>query len=212
MQNLLSYFIFNTLLFLSAATLSNGVTAAAAGVLIFTEVDDTQYVLLADHKSPVHARGWGILAGVVEDSESSLDAAIRETVEESNGAFDGQSLRNSIDLGNYVHYSDFTSYFVKVEFEPANIYSYTVANDAKGVNGERGPFVWIPWVIVSAAAKDAAQLGDDCWDQPIAIPPEYLPGSKQSSWFFCAFLELATVVDLNGGLPESNKTLQRTSR
>ena len=111
-----------------------------------------------------------------------------------------------------MHYSDFTSYFIKVEFEPANIYSYIVSNDALGVNAERGPFAWIPWTFVSEAAGKAEQLGEECRDQPVMIPPEYLPETKQTSWFFCAFLELAIVVDRNGGLPESNKTLQRTSR
>ena len=65
------------------------VLAEGAHILIYTEVDDVQYVLIADHKHPTQVqRGWSILGGTIEDNETSLDAAIREVIEESNGAFD----------------------------------------------------------------------------------------------------------------------------
>lgn len=78
--------------------------------------------------------------------------------------------------------------------------SYTVSHVDQGANGDRGPFAWIPWAIVSEAAKEAERLGDACWDQPVMIPPEYLPQTRQTGWFFCALLHGALIIDDNGGL------------
>jgi 8-oxo-dGTP pyrophosphatase MutT (NUDIX family) len=189
-----------TLLLLSVAAAPNEVSADSAGVLIFTEIDGVQYVLLADHKGVVKDRGWGILAGLIEPGESELDAAIREVVEESNGAFDETALRNAIDSSNRIIDNDFSMYFADIAFRPATVYTYSVANIDQGVNGERGPFAWIPWSVVSEAATEAEKVGSACWDQPIMIPPEYLPEPRQSSWFFCAFMSVAILVDKNGGL------------
>ena len=188
-----------TLSLTSAAAAPNEVSAAGAGVLIFTEIEGVQYVLLADHKGQVEERGWGILAGVIESGESELDAAIREVVEESNGAFDETALRNAIDSSHRIVDNDFTMYFANVGFKPATVYTYSVANIDHGVNGERGPFAWIPWSVVSEAATEAEKNGSACRDQ-VMIPPEYLPEPRQSSWFFCAFLSVAILVDRNGGL------------
>jgi 8-oxo-dGTP pyrophosphatase MutT (NUDIX family) len=188
------------LLLISAPAAPDEVSAASAGVLIFTEMDGVQYVLLADHKGLVQERGWGILAGVIEPDESELDAAVREAVEESNGVFDETVLRNAIDSSNYIFDNDFTMYFADIGFEPATVYTYSVANIDHGVNGERGPFAWIPWSVVSEAAADAERVGSACWDQPVPIPLKYLPEPRQSSWFFCAFLSVAILVDRNGGL------------
>jgi len=192
--------IFLTLTLMSAAAAPNEVSAAGAGALIFTEIDGVQYVLLADHKGPVKERGWGILAGVIESGESELDAAVREVVEESNGVFDETALRNAIDSSNRIIDNDFTMYFADIGFEPATVYTYSVANIDHGVNGERGPFAWIPWSVVSEAATEAEKVGSACRDQPVMIPPEYLPEPRQSSWFFCAYLSVAILVDRNGGL------------
>ena len=185
---------------LSAAAAPNAVSAAGAGVLTFTEIDGVRYVLLADHKAPVESRGWGILAGIVEAGESELDAAIREVVEESNGAFEEAALRAAIDDSNYVVDNEFTMYFADVGFEPATVYTYAVADVESGVNGERGPFAWIPWSLVSEAVREVQNASGECRDQPVMIPPEYLPEPRQSSWFFCAFLSVAILVERNGGL------------
>jgi hypothetical protein len=112
------------LLLISAPAAPNEVSAASAGVLIFTEIDGVQYVLLADHKGLVQERGWGILAGVIEPDESELDAAVREVVEESNGVFDETILRNAIDSSNRIIDNDFTMYFADIGFEPATVYTY----------------------------------------------------------------------------------------
>jgi len=185
---------------MSAAAAPNEASAAGAGVLIFTEIDGVQYVLLADHKGPVKERGWGILAGVIEPDESELDAAVREVVEESNGAFDESFLRNVIDISHRIVDNDFAMYFAHIGFQPATVYTYSVANVDHGVNGERGPFAWIPWNVVSEAAAEAEKMGSACRDKPVMIPPRYLPEPRQSNWFFCAFLSVATLVDRNGGL------------
>ena len=183
-----------------AAAAPTEVSAGSAGVLVYTEIDGVHYVLLADHKGLVKERGWGILAGLIEPGESELDAAIREVVEESNGAFSETVLRNAIDSSNRIVDNDFTMYFADLGFKPATVYTYSVANVDHGVNGERGPFAWIPWSVVSEAAAEAEKVGSACWDQPLMIPPEYLPEPRQSSWFFCAFMGVAILVDRNGGL------------
>ena len=188
------------LLLLTTAAALSEVSAASAGVLISTEIDGVQYVLLADHKGLVKDRGWGILAGIIESGESALDAAVREAVEESNGVLDETALRNAIDSSNYIVDSDFTMYFADIGFQPATVYTYSVTNVDYGVNGERGPFAWIPWNVISDAAIEAERVGSACWDQPVMIPPEYLPEPRQSSWFFCAFISVAILVDKNGGL------------
>ena len=129
-----------------------------------------------------------------------MDAAVREAVEESNGVLDGAALRDAIDSSNYVVDNDFTMYFADIGFLPAIIYTNSVANVDQGVNGERGPFAWIPWNVVSDAVTEAERLGSACWNQPVMIPPKYLPDPRQSSWFFCAFMSVAMLVDKNGGL------------
>ena len=189
-----------TLLLMAAVAAPNEASAAGAGVLIFTEIDGVQYVLLADHKGEVKERGWGILAGVIEPGESELDAAVREVVEESNGAFDETALRNVIDVSNRIVDDDFTMYFANIGFEPATVYTNSAAKVDHGVNAERGPFAWIPWSVVSEAAAEAEKVGSTCRDHPVMIPPKYLPEPRQSNWFFCAFLSVAILVDRNGGL------------
>jgi len=182
------------------------VLAEGAHILIYTEVDDVQYVLIADHKHPTQVqRGWSILGGTIEDNETSLDAAIREVIEESNGAFDKAILLRTVNKDINVQTNDNTLFFAGTKFQPANIYSYRVSTIHGGARGERGPFAWVPWTLITDAAIEADQLGNDCANSPVMIPPEYLPDNRQTSWFGCWFLEHVLLTEKNGGLPESSR-------
>ncbi|MEE8364708.1 MAG: NUDIX domain-containing protein [Gammaproteobacteria bacterium] len=201
--------IIRTSFVLSALIASAEVFGAAAGILIYANIEDTPYVLMADHKH-VHQmnRGWGVLGGTVDGNEGPLDAAIREVIEESNGAFAEADLRRVVDSRTKILETGYTTYFARTRFQPATFFSNSVADVAQGVKGERGPFAWIPWPVVTKAATEAATQEKKCEFKPVKVPPEYLPEHRQTSWFYCAFLRTVELIEKTGGLPKSNKKLQ----
>ncbi|MEN8139588.1 MAG: NUDIX domain-containing protein [Thermodesulfobacteriota bacterium] len=180
--------------------------AAGAGVLIYTVIQDRPYVLLADHRDhdQVH-RGWGGLGGTVEAGEAPFAAAVREVSEESNGVFSEADLVAVVERGNKVSEKHFTTFFAQSNFQPASQLTYAASSTGRGVNSERGPFAWLPWSVVLAAAGKADKMGyQQCKEHPVAVPPHYLPDNRQTSWFYCAFLQTVSKVEAGGGLKDSS--------
>jgi len=204
-----SFFLSLQILILLSFFSTSAVYSAGAGILIYANIDDTQYLLLADHKQRKYLnRGWSDLAGTIEEGESAVEAAIREVSEESNGIYSMENLQQVVDSRVKVENNGFTVFFAMSHFQLATHFSNSVVNLKDGVRAERGPFTWIPWSIVTEAAKEADKLGADCEANPVEISAEYLPDHSQTNWYFCAFLRTIKIVDEQGGLPKSAKKLR----
>ena len=85
----------------------------AAGTLAYTHVDGEVMLLLADHAiGQERKRGWGGFGGAMEDNESAVVAAARETEEESRGYFPRAMVERKIQDQQPVIDGEFALFFI----------------------------------------------------------------------------------------------------
>lgn len=163
--------------------------ADGAGVLIYSEFNNQQLVLLADHKKENQVqRGWSTLGGTVKENESILAAAIREVFEESNGKIKAKELIALIDPDIKTETPGFTIYFAKIDYIPATEFEYIRQNSDALDFSERGPYAWVPWPEIQRAANQFEVLSADSAVKIVKVKELYLPVKRQTDWYFSAFL------------------------
>jgi 8-oxo-dGTP pyrophosphatase MutT (NUDIX family) len=168
-----------------------------AGGVLYTTIQGSTYVLLADHR--YNNRGWAAFGGRL-DGQSPIRAAAREIEEETNGLVDRKWAIEQLSSSPFYMIRDgswhYTMYFLEVPFKPAVQFTSTKPSiDLEGAK-ERGPYSWIPLSTVIKAMKQY-RLGVEL----VSVPSEYLPSNRRSSWFWPVFLSSLNQADNDGVFP-----------
>lgn len=170
---------------------------SGAGGVLYTTIQGSTYVLLADHK--YNNRGWAAFGGRL-DGQSPIRAAAREIEEETNGLVNrkwaieqlSSSPSSTVRDGTW-HY---TMYFLEISFKPAVQFTSTKPPESLKGADERGPYSWVP-LSVLREAMEQYQAGVES----VPVPYEYLPSSRNSTWFWGVFLSSLSQADNNGLSP-----------
>jgi len=151
-------------------------TIDAAGVLAFTRIQGTTYVLLADHRNS--ERGWGTFGGHREKGEAIEETAWREFTEETRCIYRDLppvdlTMAPRVTEGTYV------SYLVEVPYVPAQTFSSSSAYpDCQGPEfSERGPWAWVPLDVLERVLEEGEAEGQ--YRLPSSCVPE---GSLNRLW------------------------------
>lgn len=151
-------------------------TIDAAGVLAFTRIQGTTYLLLADHRNS--ERGWGAFGGHREKGEAIEATAWREFIEETGCIYRDLppvdlTVAPGVTQGTYV------SYLVEVPYVPAQTFSSSpAAPDCQAPEfNERGPWAWVPLDVLERVLEEGEAEGQ--YKLPSSCVPE---GSLNKLW------------------------------
>lgn len=184
-------------LWICVASASVAAREPGAGAVLYTTIQGTEYMLLADHKN--NRRGWASMGGRL-DGDAPIDAAAREIEEETNGVLQRDWVRTQLETARSHREEDgnwhYTTYFLKIPYTPAVTFEVTAPpNTLKGTD-ERGPYTWLP---VGEVLKALAKYARD--KDGIAFPQQYLPVNHQSDKYWDRFIESLARVKEARGLP-----------
>ena len=147
----------------------------AAGVVVYSVIDDEIHILVADHRINV-ARGWGAFGGCVDDKETLTEGALRELHEETRCA-----LPESLAINNEtpsVRFGRYTSFALEIPIVAADkIADAPPSARCTGIAAnERGPWAWISLkkLLANLSADDEANT---------PFPKDFLPEAKRR-WFW----------------------------
>ena len=187
-----------SLIFLSS---NAGAGESGAGGVLYTNIQGSTYILLADHKK--NKRGWASFGGRL-DQQTPMEAAAREIEEETNGLITKDwALKKIPNAPSYTvtrESSFYTMYFLEVPFKPAIQFTSTkVSKNNKGFD-ERGPYTWIPVQVLENALSNYKNK-----KSKVSMPSEYLPPSKKTSWFWKRFISSLYKAEKDGVLPWATK-------
>jgi len=128
---------------LPAGDIKNG------GLLIYAEKNGEKYLLLANHKK--NKKKWGGLGGRFDPKwdKSSLDAAIRETSEETFCFITEAAFLTDPSSPMSIHESDFVTYVVQVPYVASEKIENRNRRESfckdKKITNEREQFRWVKW-------------------------------------------------------------------
>ena len=184
--------------FILACSVSTGVVAkGGAGGVLYTSIQGTTYVLLADHRKG--KRGWASFGGRL-DGQLPIIAAAREIEEETNGlikqAWASKMLPDATFYKEKRKSSFYTTYFLEIPFKPAIQFTSTEVPKNKEGYGERGPYTWVPLHVLESAVFEYQKT-----KSKVQVPSEYLPPSKKTSWFWKKFLRNLSRAQKDGVWP-----------
>jgi hypothetical protein len=156
---------------------------SAAGTLAYTNVEGEIMLLLADHAiGEERGRGWGGFGGSRKDGETLVEAAARETEEESRGYYSRSMVQRNIRNQEPVIDGEFALFFLEVPYiDAALIYRQPVAGLPEAYH-ERGPFAWMPYATIIRSLEQRHS------GQRIEIEPNLLPEAAASSWYWDIWL------------------------
>jgi 8-oxo-dGTP pyrophosphatase MutT (NUDIX family) len=163
----------------------------AAGTIIYSKHQGEIWLLLADHKN--NKRGWASFGGGCRKRETAVDAAARETWEETRGYFSREEILQKINPEEPVETDGYIAYLVEVEFVESDAISENRLPKKETGFRERGPYAWI-------ALEDVFKVmdsGDPSW----SVAPELLPKNKHP-WLYNKFLNSVFVARQLGYLPK----------
>jgi 8-oxo-dGTP pyrophosphatase MutT (NUDIX family) len=165
-----------------------------AGTVLYFKFKDETYLLLADHGfSHQRDRGWSGFGGRC-DGEPPASAAARETEEETKGFYSRKEILVKLNPDSGIRVADFTTYFLEVDFVPANVINtYKASHQSTGYH-ERGPYAWLPisaiWQSIENKESGRAYL-----------PSNYLPPEANTDWLFEPFVTSLLAARSGGILP-----------
>jgi 8-oxo-dGTP pyrophosphatase MutT (NUDIX family) len=192
--------VIRTAVVLILLSVSQVVSAAGAGVLVFCQLDGETSILIADHKKlSQSSRGWSSLGGTIQPNESELDAAVREVYEESHGVISRKELYQSIDPEIKVITPGFVVYFAQIPCYSTEKFNRASIEYAEQGAAERGPYQWLPWADIKKAASQFNLRKKTT--QRIKLPRKYRIEQAQTDWFFAAFLSTMVEVKKLKNLP-----------
>jgi hypothetical protein len=156
---------------------------SAAGTLAYTWVDGEIMLLLADHAiGEERSRGWGGFGGSRKEGETLVEAAARETEEESRGYYPRALVQHNIRNQAPVIDGKFALFFLEVPYiDAALIYRQPVAGLPEAYH-ERGPFAWMPYTTI---IRNLEKLRPG---QRMEIEPDLLPEAAASTWYWDIWL------------------------
>ena len=182
------------LVVLAAAFLGSAIAEPPAGMVIYHKSGGEVYLLLAEHARG--NRGWAGFGGGARAGETLAETAAHKGEEETKGYFNRADLLKKIEGQKPVMDGEFASYFVEVDFVPAQ----RIANNPPPVDddayGERSTYAWIPYSAVEGHLK--AELDRET---KYEIDPLYLPAGSTTNWFWRAWLSNMRKAALAKALP-----------
>lgn len=136
----------------------------AAGIVAYTRIQGSTYVLLAEHVDS--NRGWGAFGGNRKGEETGAATASREFREETRCVYEGPSAEELAGNPSVV-VGKFLSYVAEVPYVPAQVFESNPAPpDCRGPDfDERGPWIWIPladlvWTLENPDSTAGYRLPD----------------------------------------------------
>ena len=165
-----------------------------AGTLLYHKFRYETYLLLADHRfSHQRGRGWSGFGGRC-DGEPPASAAARETNEETRGYFSREEISAKLDPQSSICVNDFTTYFIEVDYVPAEVINSSRATHTSSSYCERGPYAWVPisaiWQTIYNEKSGRMYL-----------PAKFLPPEAQTNWLFEPFAASLLAARSAGILP-----------
>ena len=165
-----------------------------AGTVLYFKFKHETYLLLADHShSHQRERGWSGFGGKC-DGQPPTSAAARETEEETKGYYSREEILVKLDPTSSIRVSDFTTYFIAVDFVPANVINSYKASQKSTCYRERSPYAWMP-ISAIWQAIDNKKSGR------VYLPAKYLPPEAHTDWLFKPFSTILLAARSNGILP-----------
>ncbi len=190
-------FIGGTILLICASGTSDAANKPGAGALLFTTIQGTHYVLLADHKHG--RRGWASFGGRLE-KQSPIDAAAREVEEETKGILKREWVRSQLEKAKSHRERDgewhYTTYVLQIPYTPAITFEATIPPKYLKGAQERGPYTWIPAAELMKALKKYRNGKSN-----ISFPRRYLPQKPLTDRYWDRFLQSMDKLDEAGKLP-----------
>ena len=165
-----------------------------AGTVLYFKFKHETYLLLADHNwSYQRTRGWSGFGGRC-DGELPDSAAARETNEETKGFYSRKEILAKLDPQASIRVADFTTYFLEVDFMPANVINnYEASHKSTGYH-ERSPYAWVPISAIWQAFENK-KSGRIC------LPTKFLPPEANTDWLFEPFVTSLLAARSGGILP-----------
>jgi ADP-ribose pyrophosphatase YjhB (NUDIX family) len=172
-----------TCLLILAATvfLSSAIAEPPAGMVIYTKSGGEVYLLLAEHARG--ERGWAGFGGGARAGETVAETAAHKGEEESKGYFNRADLLEKIKDQKPAMDGEFASYFVEVDFVPAQRVMNNPPPQDDDAYGERSNYAWIPYSAVAGHLKEDIDRA-----KTYEIDPLYLPASTKVTTFWRAWL------------------------
>ena len=132
----------------------NAYTDCNAGTVLFFDLNDETYLLLADHSLGSHRqRGWSGFGGRCDEDRADK-AAARETEEETKGFYKRTKIHAKLSSSLSILSNGFTTFFVKVDFVPAIVLNNHKPSFHAASYNERGPYAWIPFSEIWQAIEN----------------------------------------------------------
>ncbi|MDN5205492.1 hypothetical protein QQ008_29180 [Fulvivirgaceae bacterium BMA10] len=186
-----------------------------AGTILYYLTEEDIFLLLAHHKvlekDEEHgARGWAGFGGDKLSNETLTQTAIRETYQETRGAYIKDSLSAKLSEDFTVTLANgFKVYFVKTYKIPAFILdTFPLLSDSSEYK-ERGPYVWVKLSIlydfIENSKKDIISIKGH---------PDFKSTSDRAEWLYSEFTELLRTIKKDSiqkyfDIPEESKIFDK---
>ena len=165
-----------------------------AGTVLYFKFKHETYLLLADHGfSHQRDRGWSGFGGRCE-GEPPASAAARETEEETKGFFSREDMVVKLNPKSSIRVNDFTTYYIEVNYVPAEVINNYKATHRSSSYRERGPYAWIPISAIWQTIENEKS-------GRMYLPAKYLPPEAPTSWLFEPFATSLLTARSAGILP-----------
>jgi len=172
----------------------NTLAGCGAGTVLYFKFKHETYLLLADHShSHQRARGWSGFGGKC-DGQPPTSAAARETEEETKGHYSRDEILAKLDSESSIRVDDFTTYFLEVDYVPAEVINNFRASNTSSNYRERSPYAWVP---ISAIWQAIANRKSG----RVYLPGKYLPPEAHTDWLFEPFVTSLLAAKSGGILP-----------
>ena len=147
--------------------------------LIYSRNNDEIMILLAAHII-CSKRGWAGFGSICDENEGKLEAAIRETFEETGGAYSKALLSERFNSEKSIENDGVTTYVVEVKdkLDESSIEN-SVEDATEQEFKERGPYKWIKWSIL----KELIRAEDDT----IKLPDSLQFPTTSANWLALEF-------------------------
>jgi 8-oxo-dGTP pyrophosphatase MutT (NUDIX family) len=165
-----------------------------AGTVLYFKFKHETYLLLADHGlSHQRDRGWSGFGGRC-DGEAPAAAAARETNEETKGYYSRKEVMAKLDPQSSICVHDFTTYFLEVDYVPAEVINNYRASNTSSSYRERSPYAWVPISAIWRAIENRKS-------SRMYLPAKYLPPEAHTDWLFEPFVTSLLAAKSGGILP-----------
>lgn len=165
-----------------------------AGTVLYFKFKQETFLLLADHGwSHQRERGWSGFGGRC-DGDPPASAAARETSEETKGFYSREEILARLDPESSILVNDFTTYFLEVDYVPAEVINNFRASNTSSNYRERSPYAWVPISAIWQAIGNRKS-------GRVYLPAKHMPPDAYTDWLFEPFVTSLLAAKSGGILP-----------